>query len=201
MEAPRAAPPITARPPRAEWIAALRRRPAVAALVCAAVLAALAWRIGARPELPAFLVLGAAGSALAIADLATRTLPDPLTLGSYATGAVLLGAAAPFTAGGGARYVHALIGMAALWLLFAVLWVIRPDALGRGDVKLAGALGLHLGWLGADAWLLGMYGTFVLGGVVSVVLLLLRRAGRKTMVPYGPYMLAAALAAVLVHAP
>ncbi|GAA2407559.1 hypothetical protein GCM10010191_14870 [Actinomadura vinacea] len=71
---------------RADWTAPLRRRPLPVALAAAAVLALLTWRIGPRADLPAFLVLGVAGTALAAVDVALRRLPDPLTLPLYGAG-------------------------------------------------------------------------------------------------------------------
>ncbi|MEU5879593.1 A24 family peptidase [Spirillospora sp. NPDC047279] len=198
MEASAAAP--TAWSPRADWTEPLRARPIGTAFGCAVMIALLTWRVGPHAALPAFLYLGVVGVALAVVDVALKRLPDPLTLPSYAIGAVLLAAAAPFTGDGGARLVHALIGMAALWALFAVQWFLLPSAIGLGDVKLAGVLGLYLGWLGADAWLLGVFATFVTGGLVAVALLVTRRAGRGSELPYGPFMLLGTLIAVLVHA-
>ncbi|MFG2000063.1 prepilin peptidase [Spirillospora sp. NPDC048911] len=185
---------------RADWTEPLRARPVPAALVCAAVLALLTWRVGVEPALPAFLCLGTVGTALGFVDVAIKRLPDPLTLPSYGVGAALLGAAAPFTDGGSGRFLHALIGLAALWALFAVQWFLMPSAIGLGDVKLAGVLGLYLGWLGLDAWLLGVVATFVIGGLVAAGLLAARRTGRKSELPYGPFLLLGALLAVLVHA-
>jgi leader peptidase (prepilin peptidase) / N-methyltransferase len=177
------------------------------ALACVAVATLVGWRVGVRPELPAFLYLAVVAVALAVVDIALKRLPDPLTLPSYGVGAALLGAAAPFTTGGTARFLHALIGMAALWALFAVQWFVIPDEVGRGDVKLAGVLGLYLGWLGLEAWMLGTVGTFLLGGLFAAVLMALGRVSskshvnRKSQIPYGPFMLVGTLAAVLIHAP
>lgn len=203
MDAP-AAPPdgaVPERPPVPGWRAVVRRRAVTVAVLAVAVVAALAWRIGARAELAAFAWLGAAGSVLAVVDIAVKRLPDPIVLPSYGIGAALLGAAVPFTGGGGARFLHALIGMAALFAWFGLQWLIRPSAVGQGDVKLAGVLGLHLGWLGSAAWVLGVLATAVLGAAVSGALLAARRARRTSAIPYGPFMLAGALVAVLVHAP
>jgi leader peptidase (prepilin peptidase)/N-methyltransferase len=169
-------------------------------LAAAAVIALLAWRIGIRADLPAFVVLGGVGTALAAVDLASKRLPDPLTLPLYGAGLALLGAAVPATDDGGARFLYALAGLAGLWLLFAVQWFAVPGKIGLGDVKLAGVLGLYLGWLGYGAWMLGVLAMFVSAGAFAAVLLALRRAGRGSELPYGPFMLAGALAGVLVHA-
>ncbi|MFI0351620.1 prepilin peptidase [Actinomadura sp. 9N407] len=160
----------------------------------------IAWRVGLRPELVAFLYLGVVGTALGFVDVALKRLPDPLTLSSYPIGVALLGAAAPFVEDGGGRFVAALVGLAALWALFAVQWFCFPNALGFGDVKLSGVLGLYLGWFGTDAWVLGVFSMFLLGGLYSIGLLVLRRAGRKETIPFGPFMLLGALVGVVAYA-
>lgn len=187
--------------PHAEWIALLRRRWQVvaAAAVIAAILLGL--RAGARPDLPAVLYLAVLGVLLAAIDLALLRLPDPLTLPSYPAAALLLAAAVPFTEHGGTRYLHALAGMAALWLFYAVQWFALPGRIGLGDVKLAGVLGLYLGWYGAGAALFGVVTTHLLAGGYAIVLLVTRRAGPKSDLPFGPFMIAGAFAAVALAAP
>jgi leader peptidase (prepilin peptidase)/N-methyltransferase len=137
---------------------------------------------------------------LAFIDVAQHRLPDPLTLPSYPIGAALFGIAVPFTDDGGTRYLHALTGLGALLLLFAVQWFIAPNAIGLGDVKLSGVLGLYLGWLGWSAWTMGVFAMFLSGGVFALGLLVTRRATRKSTIPFGPFMLVGALAAVVHHA-
>jgi leader peptidase (prepilin peptidase)/N-methyltransferase len=69
--------------------------------------------------------------------------------------------------------------------------------MGFGDVKLAGVLGLFLGWLGWGEVISGGFLGFLFGGVVGVGLIMARRAGRKSQIPFGPFMLAGALVAIL----
>ncbi|WP_233510554.1 prepilin peptidase [Actinomadura craniellae] len=182
------------------WFAPVARAPWPIALTALAVVALLVWRIGARPELPAYVYLGVLGVVLSAIDIPLRRLPDPLTLSSYPIALVLLAVAVPFTDDGAARYVFALAGLGALWLFFAVQWFVVPNAIGLGDVKLSGTLGLYLGWLGSSAWLLGVFGMFALGGLFSIALLVTRRADRKSAIPFGPFMVAGTLLAILVHA-
>ncbi|WP_131741434.1 prepilin peptidase [Actinomadura roseirufa] len=174
-----------------------RGRAAIAGLT-AAVLAVLALRFGPGAELVAFAYLGVAGVLLAVVDAVVKRLPDRLTLPSYPIGFALLALAVPFTGDGPARLVHALIGMAVLWLFYFIQHFLMPKAMGRGDVKLSGVLGLYLGWLGEAAWVTGVVAGFLFGGVYSVIWMLLGKAGRKDEMPYGPFMLAGTLAGVLV---
>jgi len=137
---------------------------------------------------------------LAVTDALTRRLPDRLTLPSYPAALALLGGAALATAGGGRHFVWALAGMAGCLLLYGVLVLASPASIGLGDVKLAGVLGLYLGWSGFLAVFTGVLGAFVLAAVTGLVLIAARRATGKTHVPFGPFMLAAALAVILIPA-
>jgi len=162
----------------------------------AVIFGTLAARIGAHADLPAFLYLGAIGVALAMIDLDVKRLPNVIVLPSYVVGAVLLGVAA-LAQHDGTDYVRALLGMAALFGLYFVLVFIYPAGMGLGDVKLAGVLGLYLGWLGWGEVITGGFLGFLFGGVVGVALMTMRRAGRKTQIPFGPYMLAGAFVAIM----
>jgi leader peptidase (prepilin peptidase)/N-methyltransferase len=60
---------------------------------------------------------------------------------------------------------------------------------------------MYLGWLGWSELLVGAFGGFLLGGLSGLGLMLAGRAGRKTMIPFGPFMLAGAWLAIAVAAP
>lgn len=163
----------------------------------AAVFVVLALRLADQPSaIPAFWWLGAVGVALALIDLETRKLPDVLTLPSYAVGIVGLSLAALATEGH-TPWLRALLGCAALYACYFALAFAYPAGMGFGDVKLAGLLGLYLGWLGWASVIVGAFAGFLLGGVVSIGLVLAGRAGRKSAIPFGPFMLAGTLIGIL----
>ncbi|WP_394553000.1 prepilin peptidase [Agromyces sp. MMS24-JH15] len=139
----------------------------------------------------AFLYLAAISIALALIDLDTKRLPNAIVLPSYVVGSALLVASA-LLAGQAERLIPALVGMSALWTLYYVLAFVSKGGMGMGDVKLAGVLGLYLGWAGWGQLFVGTFAGFLLGGVFGIALLLVRRAGRKTAIPFGPWMLAGA---------
>ena len=157
----------------------------------AVVAAGFAAVLGPRPELVGYVGLAVFGVALAAVDLAVRRLPDRLV----APAAVLL--LASFVAGAiwrhdASRLLSALLGALVLGAVYLALGILGAGRLGLGDVKLAGVLGLALGWFGWSALLLGSCLAFVLSAVVTVLLLGSRRITLKSEIPFGPFMLAAA---------
>lgn len=170
--------------------------PVVLELITAAVLALLCGRFAGQVSLLAFGFLGALGVALGAVDVAVHRLPDRLTLPAYPVLVVLLGAAAAIGHDFGAlvRGLLAGVALAAVYLLLALL---RPGQLGGGDIKLAGLLGLGLGWLGWPAVIAGAVLAFVLTAVVSLALLAARRIGLRDAICFGPFMLGGALLAIL----
>jgi leader peptidase (prepilin peptidase)/N-methyltransferase len=142
-------------------------------------------------RLAAFLYLAAVSIALALIDLDTHRLPNKIVLPAYIVGAVLLGAAA-LLAGDLERLLGAGIGLAAMWLAYFLMAILYPGGMGFGDVKLAGVLGLFLGWLSWGPLIVGSFAAFLLGGVFALVLLASKRVTRKGGIPFGPWMLAGA---------
>ena len=159
--------------------------------------AVMALRFGLDPVLPAYLYLAAVGIALALIDIDVKRLPDVLTLPSYPVVALGLGIAA-LTGSDSGDFVRALLGGAAMFAFYFALCFAYPAGMGFGDVKLSGVLGLATAWVGWGAWALGMFAGFLFGGVWGIALILTKRGGRKSKVPFGPFMLAGALLGVLV---
>jgi leader peptidase (prepilin peptidase)/N-methyltransferase len=162
--------------------------------------AVLAIRFGTSAALAAYLYLAGAGVALTLIDLDVRRLPNAIVLPSYAVGLALLGLAALADRDPGA-FGRAVLGMAALFAFYFLLALAYPAGMGFGDVKLSGVLGLYLGYLGVGELLVGAFAGFLLGGLAGAALVVLRRAGRKTAIPFGPFMLAGALVGILAGHP
>jgi leader peptidase (prepilin peptidase)/N-methyltransferase len=166
----------------------------------AAAFGLVAWWAGVAWTLPALLYLAAISVALALIDLDVHRLPDSIVLPSYLVGVALL-ALASANPGGTADWdalVRALIGGVVLFAFYFVVTYIHPAGMGFGDVKLAGVLGMYLAWFGWGQLVVGWFAAFLLGGVAAVVLLVTGRAGRKSGIPFGPWMLAGAWVGLVV---
>ncbi|SEQ51209.1 leader peptidase (prepilin peptidase) / N-methyltransferase [Solimonas aquatica] len=164
----------------------------------AAALMALAcvWRFGYSPQLAAALLLSWTLLALAVMDFQTLLLPDALTLPLLWLG--LLAALVPIYAPLPAALLGAAFGYLSLWSLY---WLFRlatgKEGMGYGDFKLLALLGAWLGWQALPAIVLL---SSISAALVGIVLIVLRRAGRHSAIPFGPY-LAAAGWLVLVFGP
>lgn len=169
--------------------------PPVALAVMWGVLGARLLDVAGGAALPAYLLLGWLAACLTWIDLDVHRLPNGLVLPAYPALLALLAVAS--LAAGGMHWRTALAGGVTAWLLFRLLSLLPGGGLGLGDVKVAGLLGLALGWLSLGHVVLGLALAFVIGGVVSLALLVSGRVTLRSAVPFGPAM---CLAAVVVAA-
>lgn len=187
--------PISARYPIVEA--------ATAAAFVAVTLGTLLWSPERVAALPALLVLAALSIALALIDIDTHRLPNAIVLPAYPAVAALLILASALGAGGAdwPALARAAVGGVLLFAFYFLLVLISPRGMGMGDVKLAGVLGLYLGWFGWASLIVGAFAAFLLGGVYAISLLVSRRASRGSGVPFGPWMLAGAWVGIVLGVP
>ncbi|WP_260982401.1 A24 family peptidase [Arthrobacter sp. U41] len=159
--------------------------------------ALLAWRFGATAELPAYVLLGILAVPLARIDMVHHLLPNRLVGPLFGAGLALLGFAA-LTAGAAGDMLRGAAGSVILFFFYLVLALTSRNGLGMGDVKLAAPLGLYLGYLGWSQLFYGGALAFVAGGIASTVLIVKNRGNKPHEVAYGPSMLAAGLAIILL---
>ncbi|MGW7419766.1 prepilin peptidase [Streptomyces sp. NPDC054813] len=169
------------------------------AVATALVCVALALATGTRPELGVWLVLAPVAVLLATVDFRVQRLPDPLTLPLAAAALALLAVAALLPEHAG-DWLTALYAALVLGAAYFVLFLINPGGMGFGDVKLALGMGAVLGWYGWPTVLLGTFAGFLFGALYGGALVVVRRAGRKTAIAFGPFLIAGAFAGLLVGA-
>lgn len=178
----------------------ISRRYLVIEAATAGLFVALALRFGATAELLAYLFLAAIGVAVAAIDVQTRQVPDTILLPAYIVSLLLLVPAGAAAADWWPA-VRAVSGMIALSAIYSALVVAYPLGLGLSEIKLAGLLGLYLGWLSWSAVLIGALGGLVIGGVGGSALIAASGRHRLTVTAYGSCMVAAAGLAVFAAAP
>src|SRR4051812_38153982 len=182
---------------------AISRRYPLVELVTGLLFAAVTVRIldlDLASALPAYLYFAAIGVALTVIDVGHKRLPDKIVLPSWLVVAALL-AVASIASGDWGAFGRAGIGAVGLFALYLLLALVYPAGMGLGDVKLAFVIGGVLGYLSWRAFAVGAFGGFLLGAVGGIVLIVSRRGGRKSAIPFGPYMIAAALLALFFARP
>jgi leader peptidase (prepilin peptidase)/N-methyltransferase len=169
-------------------------------LVTAALFGLAALRIGAEPQLGAYCALFAGLVAMSVVDLRVGLVPRRFVYPTVVlTAAGLLAASA--VEGQWRALEHAAIGGAVAFFGFFAIWWVYPKGLGFGDVRLAGLIGLALGWLGLLHLYIGLLFAFVLGALFGLAVMALRGGGRKTRFAFGPALSAGAVIGVLWGTP
>ena len=171
-----------------------------AELVTALVLAVITARAPSGWELAALAWLALIAVPLAFIDIAVQRLPDLLTISAFAGTLVLL-AAAEGAAHQPWPLVRAVIGAAALAGFYLALWLVFPDQLGLGDVKIAASIGLVLAWGSWSELFLGALAGALLGAAYARVLSARRGPGGPVYLPLGPFLLAGAFLAIALLPP
>src|SRR5690606_31424797 len=99
------------------------------------------------------------------------------------------------------RIWDAVLGAAIALAVMLLIYLASRGGMGDGDVRLAPLLGLHLGYLHPGIVPIGLFLGFALGAVIGVAAMAIDKAGRKTALPFGPFLAAGAIAAVWLGEP
>ena len=155
--------------------------------------AGLGWAV------PAYLALAFVCVVLAVIDASTRRLPNRITYPAFPLVLALL-LVASVGLGDLGRLGRGLLAAVAVGAFFLALTLISPRGMGLGDVKLAPTLGLALGWLSWGAVAVGVFAGFVLGGLAGLAAIAVLGLTRKSLLPFGPWLVTGALLGVLAGA-
>jgi leader peptidase (prepilin peptidase)/N-methyltransferase len=172
------------------------------AVVAAVSGALIGGSIGLDWPLLFLLPLVPVGVALSVVDLHTHLLPTSVIWPTLAA-TVVLAAVAALADDDPRAFVRAAIAGALVFGFFHALWWIYPAGMGYGDVRLSSIVGVALGYLGSPEVLIGVYGAFFVFAVLGVVRAAARRdrSALRTPLPFGPFLLAGALAGVVLGDP
>ena len=143
-----------------------------------------------KPVLPLALmfVLTSCLILISLIDYKTQIIPDGL-VGVIAVSGVLYNLLyAP------QDIMYMLLGGAVGFAVMLLIFVISRGGMGGGDVKLSAAVGL---WLGAEGTLLFLLLAFIMGGVISLLLLVSGVKSKGDAIPFGPFLCLAAFITVL----
>lgn len=149
------------------------------------LLAAAGGALGLGLALPGYLVFVAAVFAISVVDLRHYLIPNRML---YPALFACLGLMILPGIGNPDAYGRALIGMAASWLFFFIVYIVNPKGMGFGDVRLSALIGFMTGWLAVEnAFLAILLGLF-LAAIIGIFLMAFRIRGRKDPIPYGPFL-------------
>lgn len=166
----------------------------IVSLATGGIAGIVAGRLPWSPALPAFWLLAVLGTGQAVIDLRRHRLPHAIT-GVIAIGCMLCFATAAILSESLFPLMRAVAAGFVVAVSLLAIAMALPGQLGLGDVSLASAITLSLGWLGLEAAAVGMTGTVVIQAVA--VLALKTRAPETGATPLGPSLIAGWLVGVL----
>jgi leader peptidase (prepilin peptidase) / N-methyltransferase len=167
-------------------------------LVTGTLFALAAWKFGLSFQAIVYAGFFWALVVLTVIDLEFKLLPNRVVYPAFVAGWLGLVVAALLDDEAD-RLVDAAIGAAIFGGFFFVVAFIVPHGMGGGDVKLAFVLGTFLGYLGAPGLVLvGMFLSFLVGGVIGVAVMLATGGNRKMQVPFGPFLAVGSVASIFV---
>ncbi len=169
------------------------RRTPLVAVVTAALFAVTPLVVDVDWTLPAYLWFVAVTVTLTLTDMDTKLIPNRILYPGTVIAVVLL-------IGGGlienGPILRAVGGGALYFVLLFVLALIARGGFGFGDVKLAFLLGMFAAYQSWDTLIVAIFAAFLLGGLVSLLLVVFRIRSRKDAIPFGPYLVLGAYVAI-----
>lgn len=152
------------------------------------------WHYGIGVQGVALAVLSSALLVIFFIDLDFQIIPDSITLPGMIVGLAvsldpeglgIVNSVIGLLVGGGALYAIAMLGD----------WLFKKESMGGGDIKMAAMLGSFLGW---QKILLVFISSAVIGVVVTLALMIFSaKLRRERLVPFGPFLSAAAVLALV----
>lgn len=139
-----------------------------------------------------------------VVDFKLQIIPNRLTLTIFETGLIFTFAKTLLITGGGINiFIDSMIGMlvgGGIFLLITLIGgaIAGKEAMGFGDVKLMGALGLFFGWLNI---ILISVMSFLLAAIISIIILISRKKKLSEYIPFGPFIVIASMIPIYISTP
>jgi len=167
--------------------------------LAAALVALVTWAFGFDWVLVSVVPFVVLMAVLTVIDLRELRIPDKLTAPAGAAVLPLL-ALSLFSDWQDLSLIGALLGALAMGSFYFLLFFIYPAGMGFGDVKLAPIIGAQLGFFGWIPLGRGLLAAYLIVGPAAVLLLVFGKARRSTGFPFGPFMAAGAILALVLEA-
>jgi leader peptidase (prepilin peptidase)/N-methyltransferase len=171
--------------------------PLIIEIANTALFVAFGLKFGADIVLLAYWCLAAALVALVWIDLHEFRLPREITYTAFVISAAVIVIDGVVDDSNDAT-LDAFIGAGIALAIMLVIYLASRGGMGDGDVRLAPLLGLHLGYLKLAIVPVGLFFGFLIGAVVGVAMMAVSKAGRKTALPFGPFLAAGTVLAIFI---
>lgn len=167
------------------------RYPLVEALN-AAIYVLLLWRFGFVWETLIYFILASALIVITFIDLDFQIIPDVITVPGVVAGLIAgsLILPDPFARWALLGFKSSIIGAAVGFGLFYLIAFASRGGMGGGDIKMMAMVGAFMGW---KAVLLTTFTASLIGSVWGIFLMIFKGKGRKTQIPFGPFLAAGTL--------
>ncbi len=154
------------------------------------------YKYGISWALPFFLALGSALLIITFIDIEFQIIPDEITIPGAIIGIIAgwLLLPDPFARSMHMGIMTTLIGAALGFGLYYVVAVASRGGMGGGDIKMMAMVGAFLGWKGV---LLTTFTGSLFGSVIGLYLMVFKGKGRKSKIPFGPFLALGAIVSLL----
>ncbi len=170
------------------------RRLILVSIVTGLLFAATPLVIGVNWVLPAYLWFVAVTVTLTLTDIDSQLIPNRILFPGTAVALVLLYGGSLIEGG---ALLRPILGGAAYYVLLLVLALVGPaGGMGGGDVKLGFLLGAFTAYQSWEVLVVAVFAAFILGGLISLILILTRLRDRKSAIAFGPFLVLGAYAAL-----
>ncbi len=147
--------------------------------------------VGVTCVLPSYLWFVAVTVTLTLTDIDSQLIPNRILFPGTVVGVLVLLAGSLVDGG---ALLRPLLGGALYFALLFVLALIARGGFGFGDVKLGFLLGVFTAYPAWEVLIVAVFAAFLLGGLISLLLIVSRLRSRKDAIPFGPYLVVGAYA-------
>lgn len=156
-------------------------------LACGLISCWIAWHFGVSLQTVFALILSWSLIAVSGIDIGHKLLPDSITLPLLWLGILL--AFFDIFVDLQSSVIGAMAGYMSLWSVYIVFKLITgKEGMGHGDFKLLAMLGAWMGWKILFVIILT---SSLVGAIVGISMIMLKKTSRNTQIPFGPYLAAA----------
>jgi leader peptidase (prepilin peptidase) / N-methyltransferase len=168
--------------------AAIPRRVLLVEIAAGALFGLAFWHYGLSLDFAAISFYGCLFLVIAVIDIDTGLILNKIIFPMMVAALLINFLVAPWgwpSGFFGAGALSGLLGGAAGFILLLIVALIVPQGMGMGDVKMAALIGMATGF---PLVFVGLFCGIVAGGLVAIALVVFRKRGRKTTMPFGPYL-------------